>query len=70
MKHFVLYIRYISLLIFSGLIIPFYSNSVLHNKNAETHNVRHIDRIRCKQAVAPFSFYNDVVVTFFPALKN
>jgi hypothetical protein len=70
MKHFVLYIKYISLLIFSGLIIPFYNSAALHSKKAEKHIAQNTRSIPCKQALAPFSFFNDVVVTFFPALKD
>jgi len=62
--------KYISLLIFSGLIIRFYNSAALHGNKSEKHSIQNTRCIPGKKALAPFSFFNDVVVTFFPALKN
>jgi hypothetical protein len=64
-------IKYISLLLFSGLIVPFYNH----------HTVNVAAPLKSKQLIAApaipfkiqspgFLFINDVVKNIFPVLKN
>ncbi len=72
MKHLILYIRYICLLIFSGLILPFYNSTTARINNTEHYiqaKVR-ISNSNNKPGEAHFSIFNDVVANLFPALKN
>jgi len=72
MKSFILYIRYISLLIFSGLILPFYNYtpSVINKTETFIHSTLKRSNDHDKQNIVPYSFFEDVLGVFVPSLKK
>ena len=65
-----IYIRNISLLICSGLILAFNSNPTLISANKKTKQGKvKLLKTPVKERSKPFSFYNDVVTPLLPALK-
>ncbi|MDB5031012.1 hypothetical protein [Mucilaginibacter sp.] len=72
MKLLVTYMRHISLLLICGLILTLYINSIAITNKAEKHvTVKGKSLLVCNTSdPVPFSVLNDIVVTFFPALKN
>jgi hypothetical protein len=64
--------KYLSLLIFSGLIIPFYDTAPVCNINPKPilPQTAIYNTIAHKTRVVSFSFYNSVIEKIFPVLKN
>jgi hypothetical protein len=63
-KAFAIYIRYISLLLCGGLIFALYINVVNPSANSLPKKTAKVN------SQAPFSFFNDVMAPFIPALKS
>jgi hypothetical protein len=62
-----LLVKYLSLLIFSGLIIPVCTSTALYIKALPLH---HVDSpTHSHKLINPF-FYNDIVRNMFPVLKK
>jgi hypothetical protein len=62
-----LLVKYLSLLIFSGLIIPVCNNTALYIKALPLHHVK--TPTHRPKLINPF-FYNDIVRNMFPVLKK
>jgi len=67
-----LYIRYISLLIFSGLILPFYNFTppVINRTETFIHSTLKKSNDHDKQNRVPYSFFEDALDVFVPSLKK
>jgi hypothetical protein len=70
MKRYTIHIRNISLLFYSGLIFLNTTEPLPVNKSKKIH----VEKVKAakssvKPAPTPFSFFNNVVVPLFPALK-
>jgi hypothetical protein len=67
---FTVYIRYISLLLFSGLVITFYRIS-LFSITLSINSVKAVSSVTVsKQPYRPFSLLNDIIIPLFPALDT
>lgn len=66
---FTAYIKYISLLLFSGLILTFYCiNAPVATVGTKRFSVFSV--IECAEHKAAFSFFNDIILPLFPALSK
>ncbi|MDR6941893.1 hypothetical protein [Mucilaginibacter pocheonensis] len=64
-------IKYISLLLFSGLIIPFYNHHYTsHSCSFKSEQLKTASCDPSKVQHPGFLFINDVVKNIFPVLKN
>lgn len=64
---FTAYLKYISLLIFSGLILTFCQSQIARNPIATLS----IDRLNIQAAqTKPFSLLDDLILPLFPALNT
>lgn len=72
MKFLVLYIRYISLLLFSGLILPFFYSVITPVNIAETQVQQKVQMVNSysKPVINGLTIFTDVVTALFPALKK
>lgn len=73
MKLLVTYMRYISLLLICGLILTLYINNIAPITNkAEKHvTVKSKSLMVCNTSdPVPFSVFDDVMIKFFPVLKD
>lgn len=66
-------IKYISLLLFSGLILPFYNSDSLKKLSMQVvpRHASAVNKTRAKQTgPAYFFIYQDIAEIVFPQLKN
>jgi hypothetical protein len=69
---YIIYMRNISLLLCSGLILTLNSNAPILKdsiKKIKQQEKLKLLKAPAKQKPVPFSFYNDVITPIFPALK-
>lgn len=62
------FIKYISLLLFSGLILPFYSYNITHLPQSK--KPAHASTILIKTHAYGLGFITDIIKNSFPVLKS